>query len=618
MPQRLPGPTADRGTLLDLLERDVQLLGDHPMATDSGTTFTWREFGDAARALALAYYELGVRHGDIVGVHQRNRFEHIVADAAALLIGAVPVSIYNTLSPEQLEFVASDTQMALLVVESSLLRNWETISSRLPHLEHVIVVDGHDVDGDFLDWSDVMKRGRELLAAGELSPLTEARDAITSEDLATIVYTSGTTGHPKGVLFNHSVVRFTLGGIDDQFQHQAAIGMAGRDDPTLPGSRLLSYLPMAHAAERFASYYLTLQWGSHIHFVRELDQLAVALPAVRPAFLMAVPRVWEKFGAAMRSKLSSGGLTAKLGTAGLDAATRVGQAKMAGRKPGPALALQHAVFEKILYPRMRLAMGLDRCALALSGAAPIDAGLLCMLNGIGIPVIEGYGMTESGGLATLSSLSEIKPGSVGKAYHRDVEIRIAPDGEILVRGPNITPGYHNRPDATAEAIDSGGWLHTGDLGALDVDGSLSVTGRKKELIINSAGKNISPDSIETAIKRESVLISHVVAVGDRRKYITALVVLDSDALTAWAAHSGLPTASFVELVRNPSVQAEIEKAIEAGNSRLSRVEQVKQFAIVDEPWVPGSSELTPTLKLRRSVIAELHRDTIESMYEAAQ
>ena len=618
MPQRLPAPTADRGTLLDLLERNVLLLGNQPMASDSGNTFTWREFGDAARAMALAYYELGVRQGDFVGIHQRNRYEHIVADAAALLIGAVPVSVYNTLSPEQLEFIASDTRMVLLVVEASLLGNWRSILGSLPHLAHVVVVDDTDGNGDFLAWSDTMRRGRELLAAGDLAPLDSARDVITAEDLATIVYTSGTTGPPKGVLFNHSVVRFTLSGIDDQFHHQANIGIPGRDDPTMAGSQLLSYLPMAHAAERFASYYLTLQWGSHIHFVREIDQLAVALPAVRPAFLMAVPRVWEKFGSAMRSRLSSGGIKAKLGTAALDTATRIGEAKMAGRKPGAALALQHSVFEKIIYPKMRQAMGLDRCALALSGAAPIDAGLLCMLNGIGIPVIEGYGMTESGGLATLSSLSELRPGSVGKAYHRKVEIRIAPDGEILVRGPNITPGYHNRPDATAEAIDSDGWLHTGDLGALDADGRLSVTGRKKELIINSAGKNISPDAIETAIKRESVLISHVVAVGDRRNYITSLVVLDPDSLGAWAAKSGQPSSSFAELAHDPRIRAEVDKAVQAGNARLSRVEQVKQFAIVDEPWVPGSPELTPTMKLRRAIIAERHRDTIDSMYEAAR
>ena len=618
MPQRLPAPTADRGTLLDLLERNVLLLGDQPMASDSGNTFTWREFGVAARAMALAYYELGVRKGDFVGIHQRNRYEHIVADAAALLLGAIPVSVYNTLSPEQLEFVASDTRMRLLVVEASFLGNWDPALSRLVHLTNVIAVDGAGDRSDVLHWSQVMNRGRELLTAGDLTPLAAARDATTPESLATVIYTSGTTGTPKGVLFNHRVVRFTLNGIDGRFQEQVAIGPAGRDDPTLAGGRLLSYLPMAHAAERFASYYLTLQWGSHIHFVREIDQLAVQLPAVRPAFLMAVPRVWEKFGSAMRTKLSSGGLKAKIGTSALEVATRIGEAKMAGRKAGSALALQHAAFEKTLYPKMRRAMGLDRCALALSGAAPIDAGLLCMLNGIGISVIEGYGMTESGGLATLSSLAELKPGSVGKAYHPDVEIRIAADGEILVRGPGITPGYHNRPDATAEAIDPDGWLHTGDLGALDADGRLSVTGRKKELIINSAGKNISPDAIETAIKRESVLISHVVAMGDRRNYITALVVLDPDALGAWAATSGLPSSSFAELAHDPRIRAEVDKAVQAGNGRLSRVEQVKEFAIVEEPWVPGSPELTPTMKLRRAIIVERHRDTIESMYKATR
>ena len=622
MPERLSAPPHDRGTLLDLIERNVAVLGDQPMATDFGGTVTWRQYGESASALALAYHELGVRRGDVVGIHQRNRVEHVLADTAAILVGATPVSLYNTLSPEQLEYVATDTGMRLLVVEAGFLDSWKSVLPRLPRLTRVIVVDGSGSDDSVLGWAEVLEWGRRLMSEGHRAPLDEARAGITADDLATIVYSSGTTGPPKGVLFTHGGIRFTLDMVDGYFQRQveadAKNRKAGsRDDPTRSGARLLSYLPMAHAAERSASYYLALQWGSHVHYVRDLEQLGTQLPAVRPAFLMAVPRVWEKFAAAMKSATSEGGPRAALGAAALDTATRMGEHRMNGTPPGALLRLRHNAFEKLLYPRMRRAMGLDRCALALCGAAPIDANLLCLFTGLGVPVIEGYGMTESGGIATFSSLAELKPGSVGKTFHPEVAVRIAPDGEILVRGPHITPGYHNRPEATAEAIDADGWLHTGDLGQLDADGCLRVTGRKKELIITSAGKNMSPDAIETAVKRESHLISHVVAIGDRRKYLTALIVLDPDALAQWAESSGLPAGTFAERARNPLVRDEIEKAVAAGNARLARVEQIKRFAIVDEPWAPGSPELTPTMKLRRSVIAERHHDTIESLYTGA-
>lgn len=615
----LPAPADDRRTLLDLIERNVTDLADQPMATDAGVTYTWRQYGDMTDALAMAYHDLGVRRGDIVGIHQRNRFEHVLADTAAVKLGATPVSVYNTLSSEQLQFVATDTNMRLLVVEAPLLTNWLPILPNLPSISHVIVVDGA-ADGDgMLGWDDVLARGRDILTDGDLTPLIEARTAVGPDEIATIVYTSGTTGTPKGVLLPHGRMRFTLDMVTDHFRKQIALASAtglttDRDDPTAPGGRLICYLPLAHAAERFASYYLALNWGSHIHYVRELDQLAVQLPAVQPSFMLAVPRVWEKFASGMQSKVSEPGVKAKLGKAALDTAQQMGEHRMTGTTAGRGLRIRHGLFEKALYPKMRHAMGLGRSALALSGAAPIDTSLLCLFSGLGVPIIEGYGMTESGGIATFSSLDKLKPGSVGTVFHPEVTVAIAEDGEILIRGPHITPGYHNRPDATAEAIDDDGWLHTGDLGRLDPDGSLRVTGRKKELIINSAGKNMSPDNIEKAIKTESFLLSHVVAIGDRRNYNTALIVLDPDALAAWAENHG-SSASYAELAADPRIHAEVEKAVAAGNEKLARVEQIKRFTILDEPWTETSPELTPTLKLRRSVIAERHAVVIDSMYE---
>ena len=623
--RRLPSPTDDGGLLLDLLDRNVAAIPSSPAITDAGRTVTWSEYGEMATSVALALDELGVGRGDTVGLHQSNRLEHLVGDLAALKLGAVPISVYSTLSAEQLEFVANDSSMRVLIAEPAYLSSWESVRSRLPGLTHIVLLDSGDTerepDPGILSWTALVERGRELAADGAAAILSEARAQIGPGQTATVVYTSGTTGNPKGVLLTHQGIRFTTGAVSLLFEREIATSKAadaslsGRDDPTVSGSSLLSYLPFAHAAERFSTHYLSLEWGSHVHMVRELDQLRSELPEARPALFLAVPRVWEKFASAMNSKLAeAGGPRARLAAKALMVATDVGRHRSAGTTPPRTTRITHSLFEHLVYARLRETMGLDRCAMALSGAAPIDADLLATFSGIGIPIIEGYGMTETSGMVSITSISQPRAGTVGRPFSPKVEIRISGDDEILVRGPNVTPGYLGRPEATAEAIDADGWLHTGDLGRLDSSGVLSIIGRKKELIINAAGKNISPNGVETVIKGASPLIAQVVAIGDRRPYLVALIVLDPDALAEWARTSGTDPSDLSALTRHPEVRREVEAAVATGNARLARVEQIKDFAIVDDFWTPESAELTPTMKLRRDVIGARHEQSIEALY----
>ena len=585
----LPAPAGDAGTLVDLFLRNVETIPEQPALTDADTTLTWAQYGETARSLAAGLAELGVRPGSVVGMQMANRYEHLVSDTAALLAGAIGVSVYNTLSEEQAAYVAGDCGMQVVITEPAHLPLWQRIRPDLPRLEHLIVIDGPS-DSGVLSFAEVLARGRERAADGQpFSP-----SAVTPDQPATIVYTSGTTGNPKGVVVTHGGIRFTADWLSSAFGRQLAeknAAPAEGDDPLGPGSRMVSYLPLAHVAERFQSHYLAWAWGSHVHFVAQMDSLPMGLVTARPTFLLGVPRVWEKMVNAITSKVA--------------AAT--------GQPVALARTALRAMPDTAV---LRAAIGLDRCSIALCGAAPVDADLLETLNAIGIPLIEIYGMTESTGLITLSSLAAPRPGAVGTTWHPEVEMRIADDGEILARGPNITPGYWERPEATAEAIDAEGWLHTGDLGLIDDNGDLRVVGRKKELIITSAGKNIAPTVVETAIKKESALIGHIVAVGDQRNYLVSLIVLDPEAVAAWADERGLATTDFAELACHPDLIAEVDAAVDAGNRRVSRVEQIKRYRILDHAWAPGSTELTPTLKLRRNLIADTYKSLIDELYEA--
>ncbi|MBO0874711.1 MAG: long-chain fatty acid--CoA ligase [Pseudonocardia sp.] len=600
----------DRGTMLDLVDHNATDHPDLPAIVDGALRLTWSQYRRRARAVALALLELGVRPGEVVGLHMVNRAEHPLADIGALYAGATPTSFYNTLAADQLAYVADDCAAAVAVVDADKLDLWLSIRDRLPRLRHLVAVD--------LDPAapapEGVHRFEELVAAAEerldacADEIDKAAASVRPEDTLTIVYTSGTTGHPKGTVITHAGIRFVLEGVEAQRK-----GGSAQRPPE--GWSAVSYLPLAHLAERTFSHYMACHQAITVTYVRDPRRVAEALPSVRPHIFFGVPRIWEKIHGAIRERAATqpSPVRRALAASAFSVARGVGQARFDRRAADPAARLLHPLFERLVYRRIRTAIGMDRVQIAASGAAPLSVEVMAFFEGIGITILEAYGMTESSVALTVTPPDAPRPGTVGKPLP-GVELRLAEDGEILARGPNITPGYLNRPEATAEAIDAEGWLHTGDLGGLDADGYLTITGRKKELIINAAGKNIAPGNVELALTGASDLVGPVCVYGEGKPYLVALLTLDPMDWQAWCAARGIEVATVAEAVADERVRAEVTRAVEAANARLSRVEQVKRWTLLDHLWDTGSGELTPTLKLKRPVINERYRDEIEGLY----
>lgn len=627
-----PVPTDDRGALIDLFLRNVAHFGHAGALVDGATRLTWRDYGRRAAAAALALHDLGIRAGDVVGMHQVNRHEHVLADTAALLLRAVPTSFYNTLPRDGLAYVADDSATRLVVCDAEHLDTWVALRDELEALEHVVVHDLADVPEGVLRWEDLVARGEQMLA--DTAPgaffddaegtLAAARAERSPDDPVTIIYTSGTTGPPKGVVLVNRGLRFNAEASVDLLVQ----GMLREGAPTSAGAEIvdgevhlppgepgLSYLPLAHIAERHISHYSSYAMATEVTYVRDLQDLPEILPQVRPFVFPAVPRVWEKFHAAIMGRIEEAEdpRRRKLGLKAMEVAGVKGRAIVEHRRADLRTEALHFLFERLVYSRLREALGLDRCMMGFSGAAPIAPELLYTFTGIGIPICEVYGMTESSTLITVTPIGRARVGTVGTPVP-GTEVRIAEDGEVLFRGPQVTPGYLNKPDATAAAIDHEGWFHTGDLGEFDEAGYLRIIGRKKELIITAAGKNISPNHVEEAIKGASPLIGQVLAYGDQQKYIGALIVLDPDTTPAWCASRGHQVRSTAEAVELEVVQQEVEEAVQRGNEKLARVEQIKRYTLLPEEWTPESGELTPTMKLKRRVIHERHEDEIAALF----
>jgi len=616
-------PVDDRGTLLDLFLRNVEQAPDAGAMIDGNARLTWGQYGQRSAAVGLALRDLGVTHGDVVGFQMINRHEHTLADTAALRVGATPTSFYNTLAPEQLAYVAGDCKAKVVIVDADKLDMWVKIRDQLPALEHLVVHDLEEVPDGVTRWSDLVAAGEAGLAKEGTDKLDRLTAKVKPTDVATIIYTSGTTGPPKGVQLTHEGLRFNTNAAEQMLKKGiVALGHPAFKDwiegPNInipPGQPGLSYLPLAHVAERFISHYSSFQYATEITYVRDLLRLPEVLPTVQPFVFPAVPRVWEKFYGAIVAKLEEepNERRRKLGEKALEVAAVKGRAMAEGHRADLKTELQYALFNRLVYPKIRDAMGLGSCLMGFSGAAPIQAHLLYTFTGFGIPISEVYGMTESSTLITLTPLGRPRVGTVGVPLE-GTEVKIAEDGEILFRGPHMTPGYLNRAEATAEAIDDDGWFHTGDLGEFDEAGYLKIIGRKKELIITAAGKNLSPNNIEEEVKSSSPLISQVCAIGDERKYISALIVLDPDALPPWCKAEGIPFETFAQASQEPAVRDAVQLAVDRANQKLARVEQVKKFTILDREWTPEDPEMTPSMKLKRSVIHEIHKDTIDTMY----
>ncbi|SDC62028.1 AMP-dependent synthetase/ligase [Actinokineospora iranica] len=552
-------------------------------------SMTWREYSRRVRRIAAGLAALGVGRGDTVGIMLTNRPEFHLVDTAALHLGAVPFSVYNTSAAEQLSYVFANAANKVVVTEARFVP--------------ILYASGADtrlicVDGDAEGTTSLA----ELEAGGDDAfDFDAAWRAVEPDDLATIIYTSGTTGPPKGVELTHANLLAVTDAIKDSYD-------------LTPNDRVLSFLPSAHIADRVVSHYMSMVFGTVVTSVADPRQLATALPDTRPHLFFAVPRVWQKFKLAIDSALAeTSGPKRKIVAWAMEVGARRAKMELAGKPIPGALALRHRLADKVVLSKLRQKLGLDEAKIPASGAAAIPVEILEYFWGLGIPIYEIWGMSETGGLGTSGRPGKVKPGTVGAAVH-GVEVRLADDGELLIRSASVMRGYRNDPEKTAETIDDEGWVHTGDIGVLDDEGFVTIVDRKKELIISSSGKNMSPTNIENAIKASSSLIGQVVAIGDDRPYVSALVVLDQDAAAGLAARHGLPESSPSAVATHDQVRALISDAVRAGNAKLSRVEQIKRFRIVPDFWEPGGDELTPTLKLRRKPIAEKYAHDIADLY----
>jgi long-chain acyl-CoA synthetase len=556
-------------------------------------SLTWAALRERVDRLAAGLQQLGLGRGDTLAIMLSNRPEFHVVDLAAVMLGATPFSIYQTYAPNQIEFVVSDAGAHVAVVEQAFLDRFLQAREGLPDLEHVVVVDGDAPEGT-LSLAEVESQAEPLdgdAAARQVEP----------DDFLTLIYTSGTTGAPKGVQLTHRNLMAAVTSIDAIVQFPE-------------GSRVISWLPAAHIAERAAHHYVPIVFGLTVTSCPDPKQVLAYLPEVRPQWFFAVPRIWEKLKAGLETMVAGLPEERRDPTErALEAAIRKVRLEQAGEEVPAELAEQVAQADAQVFSGLRAQLGLDQVRAVNVGAAPTPVEVLEFFHAIGVPLAELWGMSETCGAGTVNPPDRIKLGTVGPPAP-GIEIKLAEDGEVLVRGPVVMAGYRNQPDKTAEALDSEGWLHTGDVGEFDEDGYLRIVDRKKELIINSAGKNMSPALIEATLKSSSPLVGQACVIGDRRSYNTALVVLDADFAPAWAAQQGIEGASLEQLAREERVREAVQAAVDGANERLARVEQIKKFTIVPGDWQPGGDELTPTMKLKRKPIEEKYAADIEAMY----
>jgi len=590
-PRALDAATVPQAFRITAAER----AGEVALRTQGGAqAWTWGELRERVDALAAGLHRLGVRRGDSVALLLSNRPEFHLADLAAATLGATPFSIYNTDTPEQIAFVVSDAGARVLVVEEPLLAGALAARPALPGLEHVIVV-GADAP------AGCMTLEQAMAGAGAQRDVDAALAAVEPDDVVTLIYTSGTTGPPKGVQLTHRNVMSAVATVNEIIR--------------LPeDGRVISWLPAAHVAERVAHHYLPIAYGLQVTCCHDPRQILAYLPEVRPSWFFAVPRIWEKLKAGLEAMVA--GLPdaqREPAEAGLRAALEKVRRQQRGEAVPEELAARVAAADAAIFAPLRAQLGFDAFETVNVGAAPTPVEVLEFFHAIGIPVAELWGMSETTGAGCVNPPARIKIGTVGPPSP-GIEARLADDGELLVRGPVVTPGYRNDPGRTAEALDAEGWLHTGDIAQIDEDGYVRIVDRKKELIINAAGKNMSPANIEATLKASSPLIGQAAVIGDRRPYNTALIVLDSDFGPAWAAQQGIEAADLAALAADERVRAAVQAGVDAANARLARVEQIKRFHLVRGDWLPGGDELTPTMKLKRGPIAEKYAAQIEGLY----
>jgi len=563
---------------------------------------TWAEYAEAVRRAANGLLSIGIDRGDRVSMISLNRPEWHEADIAIMALGAVTVPIYVTNSPPQLAYIAGHSgSKAIFVEDAGQLDKVVKTRGDLPEIAKVIIFDptGVILDDFVMSWDQLLTAGFKY-GSDNPKAYEEHTAKVKAEDLATLVYTSGTTGPPKGAMLTQGNIVWTCGSLNSVLE-------------ATPEERKLSYLPLSHIAERMTGHFTHIYGGGETWFAESIDTLREDLQACKPTIFFGVPRVWEKFYAGITALLE--GLPEEqriMAEQALQLGLKRVEAEQAGTSLPADLEEKYQEADGKLFALARAALGLNEAKALISGAAPINPEVLRFFHAIGLRVGEVYGQTEDNGPTSINPPDRIKIGTVGPPIP-GVEVKIADDGEILVRGGNVGPGYYRNEAASKELIDADGWMHSGDIGEFDEDGYLKITDRKKDLIITAAGKNIAPQVLENMLKY-SPWISQAVVIGDRRPYLTALITLDQEKVVQFAEQKSIPHDSFAELTHHPDIQQLVENAVAETNAQLARVEQIKKWIVLERDFAQEHDEITPTMKVRRKAITEKYADTIESLY----
>lgn len=576
-------------TVTDAFLRAAENHPDELALADAGGSMalTWREYAERVAALASGLKGLGVAAGDRVALLMGNRPEFNLIDSAALFLGAIPFSIYPTSASEQIAYIAAHAEPAVYVVDPEARQRMEEarVSGTVFYLES-------DQDGrSVLDQIEGF--------AEERIDLHEHSQRIAPDNVLTLIYTSGTTGPPKGVELSHSALLF-------------AIKTTLEIIPLPERGRLISYLPHAHVVDRFASHYLQMATASMTTTLLDGKTVFSLTPSVEPTMFFAVPRTWEKLRQSLTAELQAG-MEADQFRKMLELGSRRVFAQTEGSQPDPRAEEEWQQLNASVGAQIRKRIGLQEASWLVTGSTTTEPGLLRFFAALGMPVCENWGMSETCGVGTLNDPVTPRIGSVGRALP-GTELALSDDGEILCRGPHLMRGYRNDPEATASTIDGRGWLHTGDIGTVDANGFVAIVDRKKEIIINSSGKNMSPTNIEASVRNSSPIIGQVCCIGDARPFNTALIVLDPEAARAVAAETGHNASRIEDIVEHPAVKAAVESAVEAANRRLARVEQIRRFRVLPDEWPADGRLVTPTLKLRRQEVLRRYRDIIDDLY----
>jgi long-chain acyl-CoA synthetase len=599
-------PSVDLRTIADLT---FHVMGRFPKPLLVGRCrggavdgFSSKELFEQVRDLSLGLTALGMRAGDRVAILAESRPEWLLADLAIVTAGAVTVPIYPTLSAPQIRYILADSAARIVIVSTRLqLAKVQEIRHQVPGLEAVVAIEPPDggTGTSVVSFAEVVARGHARMV-GEWGVAREFRDtarAITPEQLATIIYTSGTTGEPKGVMLTHGNLAANMNAGDLALH-------VGHEDVAL------SFLPLSHSFERMVCY-VYLKTGVTIVFAESFDTIGRDIGVVRPTIITGVPRAFEKMQARILDKgQAEAGLKASIFRWAVKAGVAKSRATLRGKPAGALTSLKASIADTLVFAKIREGLG-NRIRFVVSGSAPLSADTAEFFHAVGLPVIEGYGLTETAPILTVNPPEAPRVGTVGRAVE-GVELRIAADGEILARGPNVMQGYYNKPEATADALRDG-WFHTGDIGQIDDGGYLRITDRKKDLLVTSGGKKVAPQPIEAILKRNP-LVAEAILLGDRRKFIAVLIVPAFDVLERRLKDLGRPPGERADLVSRPDVIALYQEIIDALNRDLAQFERIKRLALLPSEFSVESGELTPTLKVKRKVVEERWRDTIEGLY----